>query len=217
MIKDKFLRIIFIPFLGIAIPFFSGMITYALYPPFELISINLYFIVMSSCIWTSCGWLHHKIRYWFTVEQNTFIKILTVCLTNALFSGAITGIFSFVWFKISKETFVWNTFFKCTTFTSFAVVILTLIYEILYLSKERQLDTKIVDQLDWERTRAEMSVLKNEIEPHFIFNSLNTLSHLIANDPETALSFNTKLASVYKYYLINKDSDLITLAANWVF
>ncbi len=211
MIKDKFLRLIFIPVLGIFIPFFSGMITYGIYSTTELIAINLYFIFMSFCIWTSCGWLHHKVRSWFTLDQNTFIKVLTVCSTNALFSGAITGVFSLIWFKISTENFSWDTFLKCIAFTSLAVVILTLLYEILYLSKERLQDKKKVNQLDRERTKAEMSVLNNEIEPHFIFNSLNTLSHLIANDPGTALAFNNKLASVYKYYLLNKNREIISL------
>lgn len=92
-----------------------------------------------------------------------------------------------------------------------AVVVFTLVYEILFLSKERELDTKIVDQLDWERSRTEMTVLKNELEPHFIFNSLNTLSHLILSDPQTAHLFNSRLARVYKYFLINKDRELISL------
>jgi len=211
MIKDQLLKIIFIPILGITIPYFSGIITYQLYSIPGLAAISIYFIFMSFCIWTSAAWLHHKIRYLFTIQQNPFIKIGSFSLTNALFSAAITGIFSFVWFKISKENFTWDAMFKCICITTLAVIVFTLVYEILFLSKERELDTKIVNQLDWERSKAEMSVLKNELEPHFIFNSLNALSYLITTDPKTAHQFNSKLASVYKYFLINKDKDLITL------
>lgn len=205
------MRLIFIPLLGIAIPFFSEIISYNLYSPLELLAINLYFIFMSFCIWTSSGWLHNKMRYLFTVKQNPFIKITSISLTNSLFGAAIAGIFSLIWYKISKETFAWEPVFKCICFSALAIVLFTLVYEILFLSKERELDTKIVDQLDWERSKAEMSVLKNELEPHFIFNSLNALSNLIINDPETAYEFNHKLATVYKYFLINKDRELITL------
>jgi len=91
------------------------------------------------------------------------------------------------------------------------VVVFTLVYEILFLSKERELDTKIVDQLDKERTQAELTILKNELDPHFIFNSLNTLSHLITTNPGKAHLFNNRLASVYKYFLINKERELISL------
>lgn len=211
MIKDRLLRFLFIPLLGIAIPYLSGVITYSRYSSLELIAITLFFIFLSWSIWTCSTWLHNKIRNWYTVEQNTFIKIFTISLTNALFGGAIAGILTLIFYKISQETFTWTHYLLTIVLSVLAVIIFTLVYEILYLSKEREIDSKVVDQLDWERSMAEMSNLKNELEPHFIFNSLNTLSHLILHDPETAHLFNSKLASVYKYFLMNKDRDMISL------
>ena len=100
---------------------------------------------------------------------------------------------------------------KCVGFSALAVVLFTLLYEILFLSKQRDLYTKIVEQLDWERSKAEMSVLKNELyRILFLIHSIH-FHYLIFNDPQTAHEFNSKLASVYKYFLINKDRELITL------
>ena len=211
MIKDKYLRLVFIPLLGMVIPFFSGIISYSRYSILELIAINLYYILLSYCIWTGASWLHRKTRFLSTSFRNPVIKVFSVSLIGGLFGAAISGIFSLVSYKISKENFSWTPIFRCVAFSSLAVLLFTLLYEILFLSTQRVLYTKIVDQLDWERSKAEMSVLKNELEPHFIFNSLNTLSWLILNDPQTAHEFNSKLASVYKYFLINKDRELITL------
>ncbi len=213
MIQDKYLRLLSIPFLGIMIPFFSGIITYNIYTIVELLAINLYYILLSYCIWSGASWIHRKIRSAFKTFRNPIVKVFSVSLIGGLFGAAISGIFSIAWYKISKENFSWSPVFKCIAFSSLAVVLFTLLYEILFLSNQRNLYTKIVDQLDWERSKAEMSVLKNELEPHFIFNSLNTLSYLILNDPETAHAFNSKLATVYKYFLINKDRELITLQA----
>jgi LytS/YehU family sensor histidine kinase len=84
-------------------------------------------------------------------------------------------------------------------------------YEVLFLSKERELDIKIVDQLHKERVYAELNSLKNELDPHFVFNALTTLSHLISVDMEKAQLFTQKLAQVYKYLLINKDREIISL------
>jgi sensor histidine kinase YesM len=173
--------------------------------------IHLYFVLLSFCIWTGASWIHKKIRFIFKNFQNPIIKVFSVSLISGLFGAAISGIFAIAWYKMSGESFNWLPVFKCIAFSSLAVVLFTLLYEILFLGKERNLYTKIVDQLDWERSKAEMAVLKNELEPHFIFNSLNTLSWLILNDPKTAHEFNSKLASVYKYFLINKDRELITL------
>ena len=116
-----------------------------------------------------------------------------------------------LWLKFSNEIFSWANLIKFLVVCTLAIIVFTLIYEILFLSKERELDSKIVKQLDHERTQAEMSVLKNELDPHFMFNSLTTLSYLILNDPATAHAFNSKLSSVYKYFLLNKERDLISL------
>jgi len=116
-----------------------------------------------------------------------------------------------IWFRISKESFEWSKFFAFIAFTVMAVSIFTLIYEILFLSKERELDTKIVEELDKERMEAELDVLNNELDPHFIFNALNTLNHLIITNPDTAYVFNSRLAQVYKYVLMNKNKELVSL------
>ena len=110
-----------------------------------------------------------------------------------------------------KRIFTWDKFFAFIAFTIMAVLIFTLVYEILFLSKERELDTKIVEELDRERMEAELDVLNNELDPHFIFNSLNTLNHLIITNPDTAYVFNSRLAQVYKYVLMNKNKELVSL------
>jgi two-component system LytT family sensor kinase len=65
--------------------------------------------------------------------------------------------------------------------------------------------------LDKERAEAELSALSNELDPHFMFNSLTTLSHLISTDVGSAYLFNQKLAQVYKYVLLNKNREMISL------
>lgn len=116
-----------------------------------------------------------------------------------------------IWIRFSRELFSWNNLAKFVAICTLAITVFTLVYEVLFLSKERELDVKIVDQLDHERSQAEMAALKNELDPHFMFNSLNSLSHLIINDPSTAHAFNSRLAKVYRYFLLNKQRDVISL------
>lgn len=211
MVKDKLLKLLFIPILGAIIPYLSGIITYERYSLLELSGIQLYFFFMSWSIWSCSAWLHHKIRYWFPLNQNIFIKISTVSLTNSFFGAAIAAVLTIIWYRFSLEIFAWTPYLLCVILSNLAVIIFTLVYEILYLSRERIIDNKIVDQLDRERTVAELANLKNELEPHFIFNSLNTLSYLILFDQKTAHVFNSKLAIIYKYFLINKSREVISL------
>jgi sensor histidine kinase YesM len=53
--------------------------------------------------------------------------------------------------------------------------------------------------------------LKNQVNPHFLFNSLNTLSSLIPTDPKKAELFTQKLSVIYRYILDNRDAETVQL------
>lgn len=211
MIKDALLKIVFIPLLGISLPVIAGIISYDLYSIPQLIGANLFFIFTSFLIWGGCNWIHTKLRPLYAPVSKMFPRISTVCFVSALYGACTGGLSALLWIKMSKEAFNWTGIFKFIALCVAAVIIFTLVYEILFLNKEREIDNKIVDQLDQERSQAELQALTNEMDPHFIFNSLNTLNHLILNNPHQAHLFNNKLAQVYKYFLINKTRELISL------
>jgi len=59
---------------------------------------------------------------------------------------------------------------------------------------------------------AKFDALKNQLDPHFLFNSLNVLTSLIEENPEAATKFTTALSKVYRYVLEQKNKDLVTVA-----
>ncbi|MEZ4808929.1 MAG: 2TM domain-containing protein [Allomuricauda sp.] len=58
---------------------------------------------------------------------------------------------------------------------------------------------------------ARFDALKNQLDPHFLFNSLNVLTSLIEEDPDQAQKFTTSLSKVYRYVLEQKNKDLVTV------
>mgnify|MGYP005823879603 CR=1 FL=1 len=58
---------------------------------------------------------------------------------------------------------------------------------------------------------AKFDALKNQLDPHFLFNSLNVLTSLIEENPEAAMKFTTALSKVYRYVLEQKNKDLVTV------
>ena len=211
MIKDALLKVIFIPLLGVSLPLIAGLISYEKYSVFQIILINLYFIGTSFTIWKGCNWIHFKLRPLYAPLRGLITRIASVCFVSGVYACCIGLLSSLLWMSYSGEDFIWNTIFKFVTLCIAAAIVFTLVYEILFLTKEREIDTKIVDQLDRERSHAELLALANELDPHFIFNSLNTLNHLIVNNPRQAHLFNNRLAQVYKYVLLNKSKELISL------
>jgi len=67
------------------------------------------------------------------------------------------------------------------------------------------------EELKRESISAEFETLRNQVNPHFLFNSLNTLTSLIEEDPKTATDFVQKLSGVYRYVLAQKDKETVSL------
>jgi hypothetical protein len=64
---------------------------------------------------------------------------------------------------------------------------------------------------------AKFESLKNQIDPHFLFNSLNVLSSLIEENPDNAQKFTTSLSKIYRYVLEQKDKDLVLVSEELAF
>lgn len=65
--------------------------------------------------------------------------------------------------------------------------------------------------LQEENDKARYTALQNQLNPHFLFNSLNTLIAEIAYDPQNAIHFTRNLSDVYRYVLQSQNRRLVTL------
>jgi PAS domain S-box-containing protein len=72
-------------------------------------------------------------------------------------------------------------------------------------------------QLQKENLQSQFEMLKNQVNPHFLFNSLNVLTSLISVDPETAEKFTGQLSKVYRYVLEHRSDDLVQLSTELEF
>lgn len=85
------------------------------------------------------------------------------------------------------------------------------VYEAMHLFVELK-DSRIKqERLRKEKLTAELMMLKNQLNPHFLFNSLTTLLYLIDTNSEKAKDFVHKLSTIYKDILRDSDENLITL------
>jgi len=73
------------------------------------------------------------------------------------------------------------------------------------------------EQLRIANLQSQLDVLKQQVNPHFLFNSLNTLSSLISEDAQQAEQFVDKLSGVYRYVLRANEQHLTTLEAELQF
>ena len=90
-------------------------------------------------------------------------------------------------------------------------VVISVIFHAVYFYKHWQ-ESKVKEQKIIAGTAsAKFDALKNQLDPHFLFNSLNVLTSLIEEDPRQAQKFTTSLSKVYRYVLEQKNKDLVTV------
>jgi len=71
---------------------------------------------------------------------------------------------------------------------------------------------EVVEQkLIAKSANAQFETLKNQLDPHFLFNSLNVLSSLIDENPKQAQKFTASMSKIYRYVLEQKDKELVTV------
>jgi sensor histidine kinase YesM len=73
------------------------------------------------------------------------------------------------------------------------------------------------EQLKKVNLQSQLEGLKGQVNPHFLFNSLNSLSSLISDEPERAEKFVDEMSKVYRYLLRNNEDGLVTLEAEMQF
>lgn len=90
-------------------------------------------------------------------------------------------------------------------------MVVSLFFHTLYFYKKSQ-ENKVKEQKIIAGTAsAKFESLKNQIDPHFLFNSLNVLSSLIEENPDNAQRFTSSLSKIYRYVLEQKDKELVSV------
>lgn len=88
------------------------------------------------------------------------------------------------------------------------------------IQENAELNMQLKEDLQKETERAskaQLNMLKVQLDPHFMFNSLNALVGLIDEDPKKAEHFTLELSRIYKYIVANIDADTVSLKEGMVF
>lgn len=169
---------------------------------------------------TTVGWLGYVLMY-----ELLFKKIINwkqrpnISLALAVVISGIYGIglMSFimkalVWMGITKEQPAEAYVENCIYSALFSMLIALIINGREFLMQWKR------SAEDNERMRAEMirsqyEVLKTQVNPHFLFNSLNTLAAIIPEKPSVAVDFVEQLSKVFRYSLQHSEENTTTVAA----
>ncbi len=90
-------------------------------------------------------------------------------------------------------------------------LIISVVFHAVYFWKELQRQKVKEQKVIASSATAQFDALKNQLDPHFLFNSLNVLVSLIEENPKAATKFTTSLSKVYRYVLEQRNKELVSV------
>ncbi|MFT5595893.1 MAG: hypothetical protein ACI8QH_000681 [Flammeovirgaceae bacterium] len=138
--------------------------------------------------------------------------ILVVTTYTFIVSFCLATIFSiFVWEYFKLEDMAWGAMVSSTKLPIGIALSITLILTSRSFLIEWRQAAIAAEQMRNERLAWQYQSLKDQLNPHFLFNSLNVLSNLIYEDPDQANAFIEKLSKIYRYVLDVQYEELVGL------
>lgn len=212
------MRLIGIPFFGIAIPNVTGLFGSLNWrDPIYWLG-YLYFIALAFMIWQGNRYLLFRTRKRFTWFDKPIEKLILLFMNNIFFTSPLTIAWLCLWYRAAGFAAIkWDNILIVTLVNVICVLFVTHVYETVFMVKEQQGEQLKNARLSKAKAEAELEALRSQIDPHFMFNSLNSLSYLISTDPAKATLFTENLADVYRYILAQKDQSLVLLEDEFSF
>jgi sensor histidine kinase YesM len=185
--------------------YFSGVAYFLTATAVTGISFSLYFIL--------CGGVAVLMKKRFPhdsqVPRRLAIMIISFLIMSGLFLVLLFNLLSAIKYfdyKFDEERFVWG-------YIGLGIIniFLTFLHEGIARYEKWKEKQKETEELKTVYRRSRLAGLKSQVNPHFLFNSLNSLSSLISEDEEQAEKFLDEMSKVYRYMLRTDDDNLVTL------
>ena len=179
--------------------------------------------LISSFIYTMCiGFTIHMLVFYVYPRIMTLRTFFRLCILLLLFltGGLIgTGLSTEIHKLLFHVTFTIKDYIRLLYFNLFLSIVfgsIAVLYFTLKGNAERMASMLKEKELNEERltrlkVKAELEALQAKINPHFLFNTLNSIASLISENPKAAESTVEKLSELFRYTLKDADQSTVTL------
>ncbi len=209
--NDRKFMLVGIPIVAFSIPFifFGDQVASGEGPPM-LIGFPIS-VVYTTIFWLVCREIVIRFRLRFPKPEETMRRLLWIGSTVIVGYILIDITLDSLGFFILGDHSVHQDNFRYTISGLTVCTLVLSIYEGIWLFYRWKATMLEAEKLRRETVESQLQGLRSQVNPHFLFNSLNTLTYIIPEDPEKAITFVQKLSKVYRYVLETRDEKLIKL------
>ncbi len=212
-VRDLKARLILSPLFGVAIPSLSGLVDSARHSTFGLTASYAYFAGCAFLIWTGNRSLYLQLPNRDDWLERPWRRITILLVAIGLFTIPVSWLMLVGWQRVTGDPGL-RPFAVLTAILAIVsvVAIITHAYETVFLLRDWESARLKAARLDHARLQAKLDALTREVDPHFLFNSLHALAHLVEQENPNAVTYIEALADTYRYVLSASTRRLVTLA-----
>jgi sensor histidine kinase YesM len=218
-VNDKWIRIVGVPLLALTGQWM--MYGYVNVPYPDDWRIPFFFIVGAILVWEINRQGIMLSRRRFPDLAQTRQRILYQLIWFFIFCSIIRVTQTFIYHLIglwpNEDYLLFKPYFFNTFVSVVGTIQLAAYYEGVYLYQRWKVAYTETQELKKVNLQSQLDSLKSQINPHFLFNNLNSLSSLISSDAEQAERFLDELSAVYRYLLQQNNRDLCPLTDEMTF
>lgn len=202
-----------VPLLGILIPLYTGLLRMDNKSGVAVLFHIAFYIAVALIIYKGNIFLMRHFRMELRDSNMPYGRlILLYFFTNISYSTVVAIAFLSTWNNLVNHEAPFDRDVMITMLIVLGcVLVINNVYELLFLNIENKMAGRKMKELETEKQRAMLDALNSQVDPHFLYNALNTLSYLLTHDPEKANQYNQKLAAMYSYVLSKKNCDTVPL------
>ena len=176
-------------------------------------------LVIAALVWEGNRLLFRLFEHsthWLSRKLTPLVPFfLASLISTVLIALAVTYIVLHYWSDPSVA--YWSQFKLSLAFAFRINLFLHTINAIIYFNRKLR-DTMVeAERLKTISIESQFEALRNQINPHFLFNSLNVLTGIVHKDADLASDFIKQLANVYRYLLYNQESKTVSLRSEMEF
>lgn len=165
--------------------------------------------------WIGNRWVMVQLRKKYNRFEYTMKRLMYISLFILLVAPLAGGLLNFIFNELAEiigytRAYIGNNHNKVLP-TYFACFFMIAVYEAIYFYAQLKQSIIEREQAKQEHIRSELAGLRNQVNPHFLFNSMNTLMNIVQEDQQLAVNFLGKLSKVYRYVLENRAEQIIPL------
>ena len=202
-----------------AMPFIVIAMNWLLFGNIYFSSLRIFFtgtiitMVLITILWHVLTWVAVTVRNRFSQDKEMIKRLVfTISIIIMITWLALTIMFQlYDQLRIGGSTLPENRYYWSLIVSAIINVFITFLHEGISGFEKWKATLIETEELKKEYMHSQLLGLKSQVNPHFLFNSLNSLSCLIAEDPDKAEKFLNEMSKVYRYLLRSNEEQLVTL------